>query len=192
MLKLIAQKCKLIIDFFLGFIEAFIRGNHSELAVCLRRIVYKTECFIDTNVLITNKNNFKSGNKSCLYHACYILNTHGTFSIGDNSHLAAFCYVNVCHGTVSIGNDVAIGPGTKVIAYSNHYNFGKKVTEERVIKNIVIKNNVFIGANCTILPGSIINENVVVGAGAIIKGALEANSIYAGVPCKKIKSSWYE
>lgn len=192
MLKLIAQKFKSILDFLWGFLEIFIRENNSELAARLRKIVYQTECFIDTSVFITNKNNFKSGNKSCLYHACYILNTHGTFSIGDNSHLAAFCFVNVCHGKISIGNDVAIGPGTKVIVYSNHYSFGRKVTGERITKDVVIKDNVFIGANCTILPGSIINENVVIGAGSIIKGTLEENSIYAGVPCKKIKSNWYE
>lgn len=112
--------------------------------------------------------------------------------MGNNSHLGAFCYVNVCYGNVSIGDHVAIGPGTKLIAYSNYYQQGKKVTEEKITKDVIINNNIFIGANCTILPGSIINSNVVIGAGSVVRGTLDANSIYAGVPCKKIKSGWYE
>ena len=147
---------------------------------------------IDTNVFIKNRKNFKSGHRSCLYHSGYILNTNGKFVIGNNSHLGAFCYVNVCYGSVSIGDDVAVGQGRKIIAYSNHYECGKKVTETKFTADIVIKNNVFIGANCTVLPGTIINDNIVIGAGSIIKGELETNSIYAGVPCRKIKSGWYE
>jgi len=146
---------------------------------------------IDTNVFIKNKKNFISGHGSCLYHSCYILNINGKFVIGNNSHLGAFCYVNVCYGKVTIGDDVVVGPGTKIIAYSNHYQHGKKVTEEKITRDVVIKNNVFVGANCTILPGTIINKNIIVGAGSVVKGELEANCIYAGVPCKKIKSGWY-
>jgi galactoside O-acetyltransferase len=143
---------------------------------------------IDTNVVVTNRKNFRSGHGSCLYHSCYILNTNGTFTIGNDSHLAAFCYANVCHGSISIGDDVAVGPGTKIIAHTNHYEYGKKVTEVRVTKDVTIMNNVFVGANCTILPGTLIRNNVVVGAGSIVKGELEENSIYAGVPCRRIKA----
>ncbi|WP_221275541.1 acyltransferase [Microcystis aeruginosa] len=162
------------------------------MASLFRKQIYNTECFVDTNVFIVNKKNFRSGLGSALYHSCYILNNNGNFSMGNNSHLGAFCYVNVCYGNVSIGDHVAIGPGTKLIAYSNYYQQGKKVTEEKITKDVIINNNIFIGANCTILPGSIINSNVVIGAGSVVRGTLDANSIYAGVPCKKIKSGWYE
>ncbi|KAI9132384.1 acyltransferase [Acaryochloris sp. CCMEE 5410] len=195
MLNAIKQSEKIFIyflDFFCSYFENIMRGNRSILAALLRKKIYRTECFIDTDVIITNKYNFNAGSQSSIYHSCYILNEKGFFSIGNNSHLAAFCYVNVLQGSVSLGDDVAIGPGTKIIAYSNHYNFGKKVTAEKKTKDIVIKNNVFIGANCTILPGTIINENVIIGAGAVVKGELEENSIYVGIPCKKIRSGWYE
>jgi len=92
---------------------------------------------------------------------------------------------------VRIGDDVAVGPGTKIIAYSNHYSKGKKITEERIVADIVIGNNVFIGANCSILPGTTIRDNVIVGAGSVVKGTLPSNAIYAGVPCKKLSTGWY-
>ena len=107
--------------------------------------------------------------------------------MGTNSHMGAFCYVNVCYGNLKIGDDVAIGPHTSIIVYSNHYEPGKKVTETRITKDITIGNNVFIGANCTILPGTEIGDDVVIGAGSVVKGKLEESAVYAGAPCKKIK-----
>ena len=53
---------------------------------------------------------------------------------------------------------------------------------------IVIDDNCFIGANSTILPGVHIHENVIVGAGSIVTKDLEANSVYAGVPARRICS----
>ncbi len=175
-----------------GGFEAFINGNNAKLAASLRSRIYKTSCYLDRNVVIENKHHFKAECGSAIYHSSYILNKNGTFSLGTNSHLGAYCYVNVLYGNISIGSDVAIGPGTKLIAYSNHYKYMQKVTNEKLINDIKIGNNILIGANCVILPGAIIHDHVIVGAGSVIKGVLDTNSIYAGVPCKKIKSRWYK
>lgn len=166
--------------------------NQSRIGQRLRAKYYRTRCNIDTGVIIHNPENFRAELDSSLYHACYVLNTQGRFSMGRRSHLGAFCYVNAALGQVTIGDDVAIGPGTRIIAHSNHFESGKKVTEVRATADINIGNNVFIGANCTITPGTTIGDNVVVGAGAVVKGNLKENSIYAGVPCKLVRSGWYE
>lgn len=182
---------KNITNFGRQCIWGVIGANDSDLAARLRQKIYRTVCKIDTNVLIKNPNNFRSGHGSALYHACYILNTFGSLRMGNNSHLGAFCYVNVCYGNVTIGDDVAIGPGTKIFAYSNHFEKGKKVTDVRIVNDIVIGNNAFIGANCTILPGTIIHDNVIVAAGAVVKGELASNAMYGGIPCKLITPGWY-
>jgi acetyltransferase-like isoleucine patch superfamily enzyme len=178
-------------EFIWQGIIAAVRSNDSRLAAWLRQKIYRTTCRIDTEVFITNRNNFHAGRGCWLYHGCYILNHHGYITMGNDSHLGAFCYVNVCHGEVRIGDDVAVGPGTKIIAFSNHYAQGKKVTEERRTGDIVIGNNVLIGANCTILPGTTIQDNVVVAAGAVARGVLECDSIYGGVPCQRLKAGWH-
>jgi len=153
--------------------------------------MYRTPCMIDTQVFIASSSNFVAREGSALYHACYILNRNGRFLLGDNSHLGSFCYVNVNYGAVMIGADVAIGPGTKLFAYSNHYRQGMKVTQEKITQDIDIGNNVLIGSNCTILPGTVIPDNVIIGAGSVVKGELETNAIYAGSPCRKIRDGWY-
>ncbi len=51
---------------------------------------------------------------------------------------------------------------------------------------IDIGNNVFIGENATILRNVKIGNNVVIGAGAVVTGDIEDDSVYAGVPARKI------
>ena len=53
-------------------------------------------------------------------------------------------------------------------------------------KNTVIKDNVFIGWGATILAGSYIGPNSIIGAGSIVSGKLEGNAVYAGNPACKI------
>ena len=60
---------------------------------------------------------------------------------------------------------------------------------ETIIYNkIRIGNNVFIGANVTILPGTTIGNNCIIGAGSVVKGICEDNYVYAGNPARKIIS----
>jgi acetyltransferase-like isoleucine patch superfamily enzyme len=57
-----------------------------------------------------------------------------------------------------------------------------------ILKPIIIKDNVYIGMNCTILPGTVIESNVIVGANSLVGGTLNANHLYMGNPCRKIKT----
>ena len=154
-------------QFLVQMVAAGLRGNESPLAAALRRRLH------------------------ALYHGAYILNTHGQFTLGHDSHLGAGCYVNVHRGCVTIGDNVAIGPGTKIIAYSNHYRAGSLVSGERITADVVIGNNVFLGADCVLLPGATIADNVVVGAGSVVKGALQPDAIYAGTPARLLRRGWF-
>lgn len=91
---------------------------------------------------------------------------------------------------IKIGNNVKItGPvtilthdySTCVLNKLDNKIYGKS-------KYTSIGNNVFLGWGCTILAGTTINDNVIIGAGAVVSGNIESNSIYAGNPAKKIMS----
>jgi acetyltransferase-like isoleucine patch superfamily enzyme len=51
---------------------------------------------------------------------------------------------------------------------------------------IEIGDNVFIGNRSTILPDTIIGDRVIIGAGSLVKGKIESNSVYVGIPARKI------
>ena len=90
---------------------------------------------------------------------------------------------------------IAIGDGTKLsqnVTFITHdggvhvLRHVKSVPNFDLIKPISIGKNCFIGYGATILYGTVVGDNTIIGANAVVKGTLEANSIYAGVPAKRI------
>lgn len=61
------------------------------------------------------------------------------------------------------------------------------LNEQIMLQDIWIGDNVYIGMNSIVLPGTKISNNVVIGAGSIVKGKLESGYVYAGSPARKIK-----
>lgn len=53
---------------------------------------------------------------------------------------------------------------------------------------IEIMDNVFVGTNSTLLPNITIGPNVIIGAGSLVTRDCESDSVYAGVPAKRIGS----
>jgi len=55
-------------------------------------------------------------------------------------------------------------------------------TDIGVLREIIIGNNVFIGMNSLLLPGTKIGNHVIIGAGSIVRGTIADYSIVAGNP----------
>jgi galactoside O-acetyltransferase len=58
-------------------------------------------------------------------------------------------------------------------------------------KPVIIEDNVWITANCIILPGVIIGEGSVVGAGSVVNQDIPPRSLVMGNPVQIIKT-WEE
>jgi virginiamycin A acetyltransferase len=111
--------------------------------------------------------------------------------IGDNVYINSGTVLYSGNGIV-IGNNVLIGPNCNLTPV-NH-NFFKR---DQLIRlqgflpskgGITIEEDVWIGANVTILDGSVIRKGAVIGANSLVKNEVEAYSINVGTPLKKIKS----
>lgn len=113
----------------------------------------------------------------------------GVFALGDGSHIAPYGYLLIGDNRCSIGDKVAIGPFCTFVCHSNSVKGGSEFfTENYLDGDIQVGNNVFIGAQCTILPGTIIPDNVVVASNSVVRGVLKSGFIYGGTPAKLIKS----
>lgn len=85
---------------------------------------------------------------------------------------------------IVIGENCSIAWNCTIIDSNFHQiDSNKDVRTEKV----TIGNNVWIGNNVVVLPGTVIGHNVIVGAGSVVKGVLEENSIYSGNPCVFIR-----
>ena len=93
---------------------------------------------------------------------------------------------------ISIGNHVLIA-GADFLTHEGAHWVLKGLEPEKFNNTfgygrITVCDNVYIGRNCTILRGVTIGENTIVGACSLVNKSLEPNSVYAGVPAKKICS----
>lgn len=95
--------------------------------------------------------------------------------------------------SVKIGSNVSIAPNVTFITNSAPNN-GKEIVKlnyvyQNLIKDmmIIVEDEVWIGANVTILPGVKIGRCSVIGAGSVVLNDIEPYSVYAGVPAKKIR-----
>lgn len=93
---------------------------------------------------------------------------------------------------IEIGDDFYSSVGVSFVTHDGAINVVRNINSNYanadVIDKIVVGNNVFLGMNVTILPGSEIEDDVIVGAGSVVKGKLSKRCVYAGVPAKFICS----
>jgi len=110
-------------------------------------------------------------------------------TIGDDTILAGL--TRGTFGTepdlVFIGDHVGIGAGTGFVTHDGCVRiFADRHPNMEVLGTITIGNNVVVGVNCVLLPGTSIGDDSVVGAGAIVRGAFPPGSVIAGVPARVI------
>ena len=110
--------------------------------------------------------------------------------IGSDVYIAYGCWFSSGLGII-IEDEVLFGP-YNVIATSNHtrlngsFRFGKAVG-----KQIRFKKGSWIGANCTILAGTILGNGSVIAANSLAKGDIPDNCVFAGNP-GEVKSYYNE
>jgi len=87
-------------------------------------------------------------------------------------------------GGVTIGSMVSIAPGVTIVAANkNTSDVNTPIKLQGVTtRGIVIHDDVWIGANATILDGVTLGEGCVVGAGAVVTRDVAAKSVVGGVP----------
>lgn len=108
--------------------------------------------------------------------------------LGNNSGIGYGTVVSVSK-RITIGNDVMIGPNCMIMDNDDHPIDPERrrlrvPVDESEIKPVVIGNNVWIGAYCTILKGVTIGDNSIIGAHSVIVRDVQPNCIYSGNPAR--------
>lgn len=109
----------------------------------------------------------------------------GKLKIGNRCFFNRNCSIT-CMSNISIG-DECIFANNLVIVDHDHNIYADKEKNPYVIKDIIIGNRVWVGANATILKGVTIGDDAVIAAGAVVTSDVLPNCVYGGVPARKIK-----
>lgn len=115
-------------------------------------------------------------------------------SVGENTDIMSPLHSDIDVGRgdfISIGNNCVISAGVSIIAHD--YSWKNLAVSNGVLypsggKPIKIGNNVFIGANSTILGGVTIGDNSIIAAGSVVCKSVQTNTVCGGNPAKTIMS----
>lgn len=106
--------------------------------------------------------------------------------IGNNNFIGTACEFNITE-RITIGDDCLIASGCKFVDHNHGVALDQLIRlQQTPEEEIVIGNNVWLGANAIILKGVHIGDGAVVAAGAIVTKSISRNEIWGGVPAKKI------
>ncbi|WP_298487922.1 acyltransferase [uncultured Maribacter sp.] len=137
-------------------------------------------------------NTINSNPIGCVQPCMFFVDSKAKLVLGDNVSLSQTAIV--CHENIVIGNNVKMGGGVCVYDTDFHsLDKNKRTTiaddfANKKMAPVYIKDNVFIGANTTILKGVTVGENSIIGACSLVSKNIPSNEIWAGNPARKIKS----
>ena len=113
----------------------------------------------------------------------------GNITLGDNVGLNGVAITSTKR--IEIGEGTIIAPNCIIVDSDFHApwppnkRFSLDISASS--REVVIGKNVWLGLNVTVLKGSTIGDNSIVGAGSVVTGAIPSNVVAAGVPAKIIK-----
>ncbi|KAG7930015.1 hypothetical protein KL925_000757 [Ogataea polymorpha] len=106
--------------------------------------------------------------------------------VGDNfyaNYNASFLDVSL----ILIGDNCLLGPNVTLCTAGHPLDVKYRAEGQEFGLPIRIGDHCWLGANCVVLPGVTLGNNVVVGAGAVVTKDVESNSLVLGVPAKVVK-----
>jgi len=109
-----------------------------------------------------------------------------TLRVGNHSYLGYALSISVgCD--VTIGNDVMISNNVTIFSYDGHSTNPAErhaVAPRESSKPIILEDNVWIGAKCSIMKGVVIGKNSVVASGSVVTQKVPPNSLVIGNPAR--------
>ena len=140
-------------------------------------------------VVVQGFRNISLGSRVGLNRHASLYAARGRIRIGSNVFVGDFSSINANDAEVTIGNNVAIAP--MVLIQGANHNFDRLdipiVDQGHTESFVVIEDNVWIAARCTILPGVRIHSGAVIGAGSVVTRDVPPDTVVAGSPARVIR-----
>lgn len=168
-------------------------------AFLLTKLTFRRARLLRRPIYIRGKKSMGGGIGLTTGHSCRfdLEGRKKTLFIGEHCEMGDYVHI-VAYESVTVGDHVLMA--SKVfISDTSHGNYGgiselpwdspdSAPNDRELVTNPTrIGDRVWIGENAVILAGSCIGDGCVIGANAVVKGMIEANSIAAGIPAKVVK-----
>ena len=134
----------------------------------------------------------KLGDRTILSNNVMLSCKNGSIAIGKDVGLNAQTIIQSTTGNaVTIGDDSVIGQRCLVIGGGNYDISDRKdlIRTSPIIDDggVTVENNVWLGANVSVLGGVSVGQGSVAGAGAVVSRSIPPFSVCLGVPAKIVR-----
>lgn len=119
--------------------------------------------------------------------------------IGNNVHLVQNCII-MGYGGVRIGDNCTMSAYSKIYSLSNLPNDPDNPSQvvsimpynqaPFILAPVVLEQNVWLGINCIVMPGTRIKQNSFAVSNSLLMGEYEENAHLAGQPAVKVKKRY--
>ena len=109
--------------------------------------------------------------------------------IGSNTYIGEYNNIRAGGGLIQIGNNCSISQHISIIASNHKYDRSSLIRSQLWdLKNnyVIIKDDVWVGANVVILPGVTVSRGAIIGAGSIVTKDVPEYAIIVGSPARVI------
>lgn len=129
---------------------------------------------------------FSLGKYSVVEDFSCLNNAVGDLNIGDYTRIGLG---NTIIGPVSIGNHVNLAQNVTVTGLNHNFEgVDKRIDQQGVsTRQVIIEDDVWVGANAVILPGVTLGRHSVVAAGSVVSRPVPPYTVCAGSPARIIK-----
>ncbi|CAH1001698.1 Protein YrdA [Neolewinella maritima] len=138
-----------------------VRGHHPQIG---------PDCFLAENATVVGE--VTLGSQCSVWFTAVIRGDVNRITIGDRVNVqdGACIHCTYQRAATTIGNDVSIG-------------------HRAIVHGCAVHDSVLIGMGAIVMDDAVVESNVIIGAGAVVPAGMrcEANSVYAGIPARKIK-----
>jgi maltose O-acetyltransferase len=121
------------------------------------------------------------GKKSSIHMGCFFAGNE--IIIGSNTVIARKCYLDGRAGLITICNNVSMAPECYILSMTHLVNSS---SFEAVSKAVLIEDYTWLGARCMVMPGVHTGIGSVLAASSVVTKNVDAYTVVAGVPAKKI------
>ena len=114
-------------------------------------------------------------------------------TVGNNVSIPRYAHVFCTDAPLIIGNNVIFGPAPTIVTGNHRIDvIGEAIinVKDKLPENdspVIIEDDVWVGANVTILKGVTIGRGSVIAAGCVVNKSTLPYSISAGVPVRTIR-----
>lgn len=113
----------------------------------------------------------------------------GDIVIGSCCFLNPGCVLYSGNG-IQLGNYVLLAPGVKLMPTNHSFESRSVPIRKQGFMpskgGIICEDDVWIGANATVLDGAYIETGAIIAAGSVVKGRVPAYEIWGGIPARRI------